>query len=389
MTSRLGGDTASRQTGLESTSPPGVNHPPLQLIGVVVEETRQAPPLSPDEDTAFKGLRNGFGYDQETCTVSDAATNNEGIEEFLSLRGGSCEEAERQKNSSIATDGTGGGCSDDGNDGNSGGGAVDGKEKYDDEPLLPSRRANKGENNNSSLSSNRRNQAGSASAFGTAATAATTTTSRDGGSIDIRNISGGSSNGGREKGGRGEGGGGRGPGGGGRKGGGGGGGASLFDMVMSRSSCSPSPAAAAGGAAIDFLNGDVSISSREGKGDGHHYNPPQQVAAGSRNKLFARQTAEGGKVGGRDAPSSSSSLSGMLHALKKTKGGERGEGEKGEGRYENGGKRDSLSREKDWMAINLEKLSSFRIPETRMGFPEGGAKEVWRRLYLERGLELL
>lgn len=31
--------------------------------------------------------------------------------------------------------------------------------------------------------------------------------------------------------------------------------------------------------------------------------------------------------------------------------------------------------DEDWMAMNLEKLSNFRVPETRMGFLEG-AREV-------------
>lgn len=122
-------------------------------------------------------------------------------------------------------------------------------------------------------------------------------------------------------------------------GGGGGGGASLFDMVMSgASSCSPQ-------------------SSNGGAGSN-----------GGRSRLSVAATTGARAEGGKPV---ASSLSGML-------GGMRGRQPTSSSRDEEGcrvaarGAGVGQTSTEDWMAINLEKLSNFRVPETRMGFPEGG-----------------
>lgn len=179
-------------------------------------------------------------------------------------------------------------------------------------------------------------------------------------------------------------------------GGGGSGGASLFDMVMSRASCSSQSSNGGGGMSGGFSGGSRGAgggsigSNGDGAGNGDGGGGGGGQVMPGRNRLSVAATtgarAEGGK------PVVASSLSGMLGSMRGQQpalppqpmgnnnkateddglaGGVR------RGGVNSGGAGAGGSSE-DWMAINLEKLSNFRVPETRMGFPDG-AREVGMR----------
>ncbi|CAM9473135.1 unnamed protein product [Ectocarpus sp. 4 AP-2014] len=116
-------------------------------------------------------------------------------------------------------------------------------------------------------------------------------------------------------------------------------------MVMSgASSCSPQSSIGGGGSNIGRSRLSVA------------------AATGAR--------AEGGKP-------VASSLSGMLGGMRGRQPAASSRDEEGCGVAARGAGVGQTSTE-DWMAINLEKLSNFRVPETRMGFPEGGREGLRR-----------
>ncbi|CAM9947287.1 unnamed protein product, partial [Hapterophycus canaliculatus] len=123
-------------------------------------------------------------------------------------------------------------------------------------------------------------------------------------------------------------------------------------MVMSGASCSSQSSSGGGGG---------------GGGRG---------GIGGRNKLSIAATAGARAEGGKPT---TSTLSGILGGMR---GGQAAQTENSKcfdsiGVAGGGGGGGGGSNE-DWMAINLEKLSNFRVPETRMGFPDG-AREGLRR----------
>lgn len=128
-------------------------------------------------------------------------------------------------------------------------------------------------------------------------------------------------------------------------------GVSLFHMVMSRASCSASSSSALGEGSV----------GAEGIGE------------------VSKNLSEGGRKGGRIA---TSSLSSLLRSRRESAGAELGDDNLSRGgelyrRKKNGG--GGGSTEEDWMAMNLEKLSSFRVPETRIGFSSSeGDRKVWQ-----------
>lgn len=87
----------------------------------------------------------------------------------------------------------------------------------------------------------------------------------------------------------------------------------------------------------------------------------------------SKTLSEGGRKGGRI---STLSLSSLLRDRRESAGAELGDDNLSRGGELCKRKKNAGSTEEDWMAMNLEKLSSFRVPETRMGFPssEGDRK---------------
>ena len=178
-----------------------------------------------------------------------------------------------------------------------------------------------------------------------------------------------------------------GSGGGGGSSGSGSAGASLFDMVMSGASCSSQPSS----------NGGSGGGGRGGGVDTGDGGGGRERSAGT-NRLSVAATTGGRAEGGK--PIAASSLSGILGGMR---GGRRQQqqpqlahppvasaGSSGSMATDNGRFGGLAGRgttagadigggggglDEDWMAMNLEKLSTFRVPETRMGFPEG-AREV-------------
>lgn len=158
-------------------------------------------------------------------------------------------------------------------------------------------------------------------------------------------------------------------------GGSGGGNASLFDMVMSGASCSSQPSFDGGGGG-DTGSGVGSGIENSGGGSSSVFGSARERNTGTNRLATAGARAEGGK------PIVASSLSGILGGMR---GGPQqpahapGAGSSGSMATDNGGlavgRGASGGLDEDWMAMNLEKLSNFRVPETRMGFPEG-AREV-------------
>lgn len=138
-------------------------------------------------------------------------------------------------------------------------------------------------------------------------------------------------------------------------------------MVMSGASCS-SLSSNGGGVGLEGGGGGSGVGVGGGDGGG-----------GGRKGLSVATSgrAEGGKVGNL-----SSSVSGLMQGWREKGAEGMGEApatEKLEAAGTAGASRKfgvkAVSSNDDWMAINLEKLSSFRVPETRMGFPDG-AREV-------------
>lgn len=125
--------------------------------------------------------------------------------------------------------------------------------------------------------------------------------------------------------------------------------ASLFDMVMSGASCSSQSSSTGGGG-----------GGSGGRGD-----------TGARKKLSIAAATGGRAEGGKPT---TSTLSGILGGMR---GGQAPpmDGIKGFDSIGVAGGAGIGGSNEDWMAINLEKLSTFRVPETRMGFPDG-AREV-------------
>lgn len=124
-------------------------------------------------------------------------------------------------------------------------------------------------------------------------------------------------------------------------------GVSLFHMVMSRASCSASSSSAVGEGSVG------------GEGIGG----------------VSKNLSEGGRKRGRIA---TSSLSSLLRGRRESARTELGDDNLSRGGELCRRKKNVGSTEEDWMAMNLEKLSSFRVPETRMGFPSSeGVRKVW------------
>lgn len=156
-------------------------------------------------------------------------------------------------------------------------------------------------------------------------------------------------------------------------GGGGGGGASLFSMVMSgatsssTSSClrgARDDAAGGGGGASGLLR----YSSSRAKG-GTVKSVTSTLSGMLRrrtDKAVASVAVYSDRADGmlqQQQPECEDTL--LMMAAPSCKGAREG-----------GGGVITRDSGDDWMAMNLEKLSSFRVPETRMGFPESGVREV-------------